>query len=82
MTADEFLKQVGRAMTCRLTRKDAKELRYYVRGSKRLVVYLAETLMPKVYVGNTPENLEHLKALGVQQVKRPKPYKSTPPLYD
>lgn len=87
----KLAKYIGDRMTCRLGKKDFPDLRFYARSPKRIVVTLYDTLMPEAVLGPAAEQTlgltlrqiqDQILEAGGKQVKRPKPYRSAPPLYD
>lgn len=83
-------------MTVRVGPKgyDFPDLRFHFHSKTRLVVEIFDTLLPQAFYANFGENLlstgaatiqdlaEFLQANGAREKKKPKPYKSSPPLYD
>jgi len=79
----------------RVVPEDVQDMRFYYLSPVRLCVFNKENLgWCEAWFKNGMQNLrrtgfktvkelgELLRAQGVKQVKKPKPYKSTPPLYD
>ena len=90
--------EIAKQMTIRIDPSDPEDqewirdyLRYYISGNKIYIQDYDNTNLPEVIFSKKRYNqlgitkqflITWLDAQGITKMKRPKPYKSSPPLYD
>jgi hypothetical protein len=77
-----FLKTIGGRMTCQLTKKDVKELRWYRYSSTRICILMRDTLLPVTWWTNDEYVQGYIKELGIKEMKKPKPPRRSYAYYD